>query len=78
MSSFVYNFENLEDIIADKNCKFKIKQILNEINARNFESNSSEYLVKNKKICFLIIVLFLKGLLIHLMIKLLILKKMNF
>ena len=48
MSSFVYNFENLEDIIADKNCKFKIKQILNEINARNFESNSSEYLEKQK------------------------------
>lgn len=46
--SFVYNFENLEDIIADKNCKFKIKQILNEINARNFESNSSEYLEKQK------------------------------
>lgn len=48
VSSFVYNFENLEDIIADKNCKFKIKQILNEINARNFESNSSEYLEKQK------------------------------
>ena len=77
MSSFVYNFENLEDIIADKNCKFKIKQILNEINKRNFESNYPEYL-ENKKTCFLIIVLFLKGLLIHLMIKLLILKKMNF
>lgn len=74
MSSFVYNFENLEDIIADKNCKFKIKQILNEINARNFESNYPEYLEKQKT-CFLIIVLFLKGLLIHLMIKLLILKK---
>lgn len=48
VSSFVYNFENLEDIIADKNCKFKIKQILNEINARNFESNSSDYLEKQK------------------------------
>ena len=48
VSSFVYNFENLEDIIADKNCKFKIKQILNEINERNFESNSSEYLEKQK------------------------------
>lgn len=48
VSSFVYNFENLEDIIADKNCKFKIKQILNEINKRNFESNSSEYLEKQK------------------------------
>lgn len=48
VSSFVYNFENLEDIIADKNCKFRIKQILNEINARNFESNSSEYLEKQK------------------------------
>ncbi|WP_215671215.1 UvrD-helicase domain-containing protein [Methanobrevibacter smithii] len=48
VSSFVYNFENLGDIIADKNCKFKIKQILNEINARNFESNSSEYLEKQK------------------------------
>lgn len=44
----IYNFENLEDIIADKNCKFKIKQILNEINKRNFESNSSEYLEKQK------------------------------
>ena len=48
VSSFVYNFENLEDIIADKNCKFKIKQILNEINKKNFESNSSEYLEKQK------------------------------
>ena len=48
VSSFVYNFENLEDIIADKNCKFKIKQILNEINARNFESNYPEYLEKQK------------------------------
>lgn len=48
VSSFVYNFENLEDIIADKNCKFKIKQILNEINNRDFESNSSEYLEKQK------------------------------
>lgn len=46
--SFVYNFENLEDIIADKNCKFKIKQILNEINKRNFESNYPEYLEKQK------------------------------
>lgn len=52
VSSFVYNFENLEDIIADKNCKFKIKQILNEINARNFESNSSEYLEKTKRFVF--------------------------
>lgn len=48
VSSFVYNFENLDDIIADKNCKFKIKQILNEINARNFESNYPEYLEKQK------------------------------
>lgn len=48
VSSFVYNFENLGDIIADKNCKFKIKQILNEINARNFESNYPEYLEKQK------------------------------
>lgn len=48
VSSFVYNFENLEDIIVDKNCKFKIKQILNEINARNFESNYPEYLEKQK------------------------------
>lgn len=48
VSSFVYNFENLEDIIADKNCKFKIKQILNEINKRNFESNYHEYLEKQK------------------------------
>lgn len=48
VSSFVYNFENLEDIIADKNCKFKIKQILNEINKRNFESNYPEYLEKQK------------------------------
>lgn len=48
VSSFVYNFENLEDIIADKNCKFKIKQILNEINKRNFESNYLEYLEKQK------------------------------
>lgn len=48
VSSFVYNFENLEDIIADKNCKFKIKQILNEINNRDFESNSPEYLEKQK------------------------------
>ena len=48
VSSFVYNFENLEDIIADKNCKFKIKQILNEINDRDFESNYPEYLEKQK------------------------------
>ena len=48
VSSFVYNFENLEDIIADKNCKFKIKQILNEINNRDFESSSPEYLEKQK------------------------------
>lgn len=48
VSSFVYNFENLDDIIADKNCKFRIKQILNEINNRDFESNSSEYLEKQK------------------------------
>ena len=48
VSSFVYNFENLEDIIADKNCKFKIKQILNEINKRNFEINYPEYLEKQK------------------------------
>lgn len=48
VSSFVYNFENLEDIIADKNCKFKIKQILNEINNRDFESNYPEYLEKQK------------------------------
>lgn len=48
VSSFVYNFENLEDIIADKNCKFKIKQILNEINKMNFESNYPEYLEKQK------------------------------
>lgn len=48
VSSFVYNFENLDDIIADKNCKFKIKQILNEINKRNFESNYPEYLEKQK------------------------------
>lgn len=48
VSSFVYNFENLEDIIANKNCKFRIKQILNEINNRDFESNSPEYLEKQK------------------------------
>lgn len=48
VSSFVYNFENLKDIIADKNCKFKIKQILNEINNRDFESSSPEYLEKQK------------------------------
>jgi len=48
VSSFVYNFENLKDIIADKNCKFKIKQILNEINNRDFESNYPEYLEKQK------------------------------
>lgn len=48
VSSFVYNFENLEEIIADKNCKFRIKQILNEINNRDFESNYPEYLEKQK------------------------------
>ena len=48
VSSFVYNFENLEDIIVDKNCKFKIKQILNEINNRDFKSNYPEYLEKQK------------------------------
>lgn len=48
VSSFVYNFENLEEIIADKNCKFRIKQILNEINNRDFKSNSPEYLEKQK------------------------------
>ena len=48
VSSFVYNFENLEEIIADKNCKFRIKQILNEINNRDFESNFPEYLEKQK------------------------------
>lgn len=48
VSSFVYNSENLEDIIADKNCKFKIKQILNEINNRDFKSNYPEYLEKQK------------------------------
>ena len=77
MSSFVYNFENLDDIIADKNCKFRIKQILNEVNNRDFESGSPEYLEKQKS-CFLSIMLFPKESLIHLMIKLLILKKMNF
>lgn len=50
VSSFVYNFENLEDIIADKNCKFRIKQILNEINNRDFESDSHEYLEKQKEL----------------------------
>ena len=50
VSSFVYNFENLDDIIADKNCKFKIKQILNEINKRDFESDSPEYLEKQKEL----------------------------
>ena len=50
VSSFVYNFENLDDIIADKNCKFRIKQILNEINNRDFESDSHEYLEKQKEL----------------------------
>ena len=50
VSSFVYNFENLEDIIADKNCKFRIKQILNEVNNRDFESGSPEYLEKQKEL----------------------------
>ena len=50
VSSFVYNFENLDDIIADKNCKFRIKQILNEINNRDFESDSPEYLEKQKEL----------------------------
>ena len=50
VSSFVYNFENLEDIIADKNCKFRIKQILNEVNNRDFESDSHEYLEKQKEL----------------------------
>ena len=48
--SFVYNFENLDDIIADKNCKFRIKQILNEVNKRDFESSSPEYLEKQKEL----------------------------
>ena len=50
VSSFVYNFENLDDIIADKNCKFRIKQILNEVNNRDFESGSPEYLEKQKEL----------------------------
>ena len=50
VSSFVYNFENLDDIIADKNCKFRIKQILNEVNNRDFESDSLEYLEKQKEL----------------------------
>ena len=50
VSSFVYNFENLDDIIADKNCKFRIKQILNEVNNRDFESDSPEYLEKQKEL----------------------------
>ena len=50
VSSFVYNFENLDDIIADKNCKFRIKQILNEVNKRDFESSSPEYLEKQKEL----------------------------
>lgn len=50
VSSFVYNFENLDDIIADKNCKFRIKQILNEVNNRDFESGSHEYLEKQKEL----------------------------
>ena len=50
VSSFVYNFENLDDIIADKNCKFRIKQILNEVNKSDFESDSHEYLEKQKEL----------------------------
>ena len=50
VSSFVYNFENLDDIIADKNCKFRIKQILNEVNNRDFESGSPEFLEKQKEL----------------------------
>ena len=50
VSYFVYNFENLDDIIADKNCKFRIKQILNEVNNRDFESDSPEYLEKQKEL----------------------------
>ena len=50
VSSFVYNFENLDDIIADKNCKFRIKQILNEVNKINFESDSPECLEKQKEL----------------------------
>ena len=50
VSSFVYNFENLDDIIADKNCKFRIKQILNEINNRDFENGSLEFLEKQKEL----------------------------
>jgi|GEM_PF-267946 len=50
VSSFVYNFENLDDIIADKNCKFRIKQILNEINNRDFENGSPEFLEKQKEL----------------------------
>lgn len=50
VSSFVYNFENLDDIIADKNCKFRIKQILNEVNKRDFESSSPEYSEKQKEL----------------------------
>ena len=50
VSSFVYNFENLDDIIADKNCKFRIKQILNEVNNRDFENGSPEYLEKQKEL----------------------------
>ena len=50
VSSFVYNFENLDDIIADKNCKFRIKQILNEVNNMDFESGSPEYLEKQKEL----------------------------
>lgn len=52
VSSFVYNFENLDDIIADKNCKFRIKQILNEVNKSDFESDSPEYLEKQKELFF--------------------------
>ena len=50
VSSFVYNFENLDDIIADKNCKFRIKQILNEVNNRDFENGSPEFLEKQKEL----------------------------
>ncbi|URN49197.1 UvrD-helicase domain-containing protein [Methanobrevibacter sp. TLL-48-HuF1] len=50
VSSFVYNFENLDDIIADKNCKFRIKQILNEVNKRDFENGSPEFLEKQKEL----------------------------
>ena len=52
VSYFVYNFENLDDIIADKNCKFRIKQILNEINNRDFDNGSPEFLEKQKELFF--------------------------